>query len=209
MTEPVDFTINANMHSAFKREIARLQRAVETADLHDPFVTGGIQRRYRFFSETLHTHHEAEDTYLWPAAMSQATPAEQVVLTAMEAEHEALAAALAELDAAMSTLGPDTDIPGLDQSFDRLHRVLVGHCAHEERDAIPVIQQYIGRDDLKGFMQVTRSQQDSDLVLPWICDGATAEQVRTTWSMLPAFVRAFVKPMTTRKYNTFTQECGV
>lgn len=209
MSEPVDFTINTNMHSAFKREIARLRSAVDTADLSDPFVTGGIQRRYRFFSETLHTHHEAEDAYLWPAALAQATPPEKVVLTAMTAEHEALATALAELDGAMSTLGPDTERAGVDKGFDRLRQVLAGHCAHEERDAIPVIQKYVTKDDLKGFMQLTRSQADSDLVLPWICDGASAEEVRTTWSMLPGFVRTFVKPMTTRKYEAFSRECGV
>ena len=209
MGEQVDFTINANMHSAFLREIGRLRGAVGGADLTDPFAVGGIQRRYRFFSDTLRTHHEAEDECLWPVAVARATPEEKVVLTAMESEHRALSQALGALDASVSVLGPDSDVPAVQRGFDRVREVLVGHCTHEERDAIPIVQRYVTRDDLKAFMERTRSQEDSDLVLPWICDGATPEQVSTTWSMLPGFVRAFVKPMTTRKYDQFSQECGV
>ena len=209
MGDQVDFTINANMHSAFLREIDRLRPAVGRADLADPLVTGGIQRRYRFFSDTLRTHHEAEDQCLWPVALARATGEEKAVLTAMESEHVALSRALDSLDGSMSVLGPDTDIAAVQRGFDRVREVLAGHCAHEERDAIPIVRRYVTKDDLKGFMERTRSQEDSDLVLPWICDGATQEQVSNTWSMLPGFVRAFVKPMTTRKYQQFSQECGV
>ncbi len=209
MSEQIDFTVNANMHAAFQREIARLRAAVAAADLSAPLAVGGIQRRYRFFSDTLHTHHEAEDRYLWPPALQQATPAEKVVLTAMESEHESLQQALESLDGAMTVLGPDTDVAGVQAAFDRLRGVLDGHCAHEERDAIPVLQKYVSREDLKEFMTYTRAQADSSLLLPWICDGASSAQVASTWGMLPGFVRVFVKPMTTRKYDKFTAECGV
>lgn len=206
---PIDFTINANMHSAFKREVRRLHTAVKAADLTDPAVVAGLRRRYQFFSDTLHTHHEGEDRFLWPPVLAQATPAEAVVLNAMTAEHQALQASLALLDTDFSQLGPDTDTAVVGGNFDALHAILTGHCAHEERDGIPVVQKYLTRDELKEFMTFARKQPDSDLVLAWICDGATPTEIETTWGMLPGFVRLFVKPMTTRKYNAFTAECGV
>lgn len=207
--DQVDFTINSNMHAAFLREVDRLQKAVRTVDLSDGETAAGLARRYQFFSVTLHAHHEGEDKFLWPLALAKATPQEAVVLNAMEAEHEALAGTLAELDTGFTALGPDTDTAALSSGLDKLRSILVGHCAHEERDAVPVVQKYVTREDLKAFMAFTREQPDSTMVLAWVCDGATPAQVDSTWAMLPSFVRVFVKPMSTRKYDRFTQECGV
>lgn len=207
--DQVDFTINANMHAAFLREVDRLQQAVRTVDLTDSAATSGLSRRYEFFSVTLHAHHEGEDKFLWPLALAKATPQEAVVLNAMTAEHESLSAALADLDDGFGQLGTGSDTASLSAGLDRLRSILVGHCAHEERDAVPVVQKYVTREDLKAFMAFTREQPDSTMVLAWVCDGATPAQVDSTWGMLPGFVRVFVKPMSTRKYDKFTQECGV
>ena len=209
MADKVDFTINSNMHSAFLREVDRLQKAVATVDLSDSAVAAGLARRYVFFSHTLHAHHEGEDTFLWPLALAKATPQEAVILYAMAAEHEALATALTGLDSQFAQLSADSDVARISGGLDRLRAILTGHCAHEERDAVPVVQKYVTREDLKSFMAFTREQPDSTLVLAWVCDGATPAQIDSTWAMLPGFVRVFVKPMSTRKYAKFTAECGV
>jgi hemerythrin-like domain-containing protein len=209
MSDVPDFTINTNMHRAFMREVQRLSAALTAADLADAESVDGLRRRYDFFSDTLHTHHQGEDRYLWPAALAQATPAEKVVLVAMESEHEDLQRVLGELDAGFGSLGPDSDTAALGASFQELSLVLEGHCAHEERDAVPIVQKYVTKEQLKEFMSFTREQKDSIMVLPWVCDGATREQQETTWGMLPGFVRLFVRPMATRKYTNFTAACGV
>jgi hemerythrin-like domain-containing protein len=209
MGDVPDFTINTNMHRAFGREVVRLQGAVSSVDLTDATQVDGLKRRYTFFSDTLHTHHQGEDRYLWPAAMERATPQEKVVLNAMTAEHEDLQRVLGELDAGFAELGPTSDPVALASLFDELTLVLDGHCSHEERDGVPIVQKYVTKEQLKEFMSFTREQEDSILVLPWVCDGASAREQETTWGMLPGFVRVFVKPMATRKYNAFTQSCGV
>src|SRR5450759_774701 len=66
MTAMKDASPNTNMHSAFKREILRLRDGLRKADLSDAKTTEGLARRYKFFSVTLHHHHQAEDTFLWP-----------------------------------------------------------------------------------------------------------------------------------------------
>lgn len=209
MSDVPDFTINTNMHRAFTREVQRLSSALTAVDLSDSEAAAGLRRRYDFFSDTLHTHHQGEDRYLWPAALAQATPAEKVVLLAMESEHEDLQRVLGELDHGFGSLGPDSDTAALVASFQELALVLDGHCAHEERDGIPIVQKYVTKAQLKEFMSFTREQKDSIMVLPWVCDGATEQQQATTWGMLPGFVRLFVKPIATRKYTAFATSCGV
>ena len=57
-----DTSMNTNMHAAFKREIARLKAGLAAADLSNDAARSGLAARYTFFSETLHHHHEGEDT---------------------------------------------------------------------------------------------------------------------------------------------------
>lgn len=203
------FRMNTAMHAAFQRELQRLSRAVPDLDLSDPAAIAGLQRRFRFFADTLQTHHMGEDEFLWPVALEQATGEEKAVLRSMAAEHDALAAALERARSGVEVLSPDSDVAVIQSHLDDLAKVLTGHCAHEERDAVPVVAKYVSPEDFTKLMEHARSAEDSDLVLAWVCDGAPQEVVDATWGMLPGFVRMMVKPMTTRKYNKFTAECGI
>jgi hemerythrin-like domain-containing protein len=209
MTAVIDASMNTNMHSAFKREILRLRDGLPKADLSDTKATEGLARRYKFFSVTLHQHHQGEDTFLWPNIRPKANPQEIVVLDAMEAEHGALACVLGALDEEFKTLSVNSDKDQIGVRLDELRSVLSGHAQHEERDGIPIVQKYIGEDDFKAFVKFSRDGEDASLVLPWVSDGATPSEVASTWAMIPAPVRLFVKPMLTRKYTKFTQECGL
>src|ERR1035437_7295983 len=94
LTAMTDTSMNTNMHSAFQREILRLREGLRKADLSDAKATKGLARRYKFFSVTLHQHHQGEDTFQWPNIRPKANPQEIAVLDAMEAEHGALASVL-------------------------------------------------------------------------------------------------------------------
>lgn len=206
---PPDFSMNTNLHHAFKREVARLRKGVQRVDLADRAATEGLARRFAFFSATLHHHHQGEDQYLFDRVRPRATPEEVAVLDAMDAEHGALKLALDRLDHDFRTLSPDSDPATIAADFDELHTVLDAHCAHEERAGVPIVQKHVTSEDLKEFMTYTRSAPDSMMVLAWACDGATSEQEASTWGMLPPFVRVFVKPLSTRKYRAFTAACGM
>jgi hemerythrin-like domain-containing protein len=209
MSAMADASMNTNMHSAFKREILRLRDGLLKADLSDAQTAAGLARRYQFFSVTLHQHHQGEDTFLWPNTRPKATPREIVVLDAMEAEHEALASVLGAVDEDFKTLSVSSDKDQIAARLDELRTVLSGHTQHEEREGVPIVQKYIEEDDFKAFVKFSRNGEDASLVLPWVSDGATPTEVASTWGMIPAPVRLFVKPMLTRKYTRFTQECGV
>jgi hemerythrin-like domain-containing protein len=209
MTAMIDVSMNTNMHSAFKREILRLRDGLRKADLSDARATEGLARRYAFFSVTLHQHHQGEDTFLWPNVRPKANLQEIAVLDAMEAEHEALASVLGAVDEDFKTLSVNSDQDDIATRLDELRTVLSGHAQHEEGEGVPIVQKYIGEDDFKAFVKFSRNSQDASLVLPWVSDGATPAEEASTWGMIPAPVRLFVKPMLTRKYTKFTQECGV
>ncbi|MDQ1248211.1 MAG: hypothetical protein QG597_2583 [Actinomycetota bacterium] len=204
-----DASMNTNMHAAFLREISRLQSGLATADLGDAAVRAGLARRYQFFSQALHHHHQGEDTYLFPGVRSKASPAEQAVLDEMDAEHEGLVDTLAVLDDQFSHLDQSTDKAAVTARLDELSQVLSAHAAHEERDGVPIVQKYISDEDFNAFMKFNRGAPDASLIMPWMCDGADASVQAATWGNLPAPVRIFLKPIMTRKYSKFTKECGV
>jgi hemerythrin-like domain-containing protein len=205
----IDTSMKTNLHSAFKREILRLRDGLRKADLSDAKATEGLARRYKFFSVTLHYHHEGEDTFLWPNVRPKANPQESLVLDAMEAEHGALASVLDAVDEEFKNLSVKSDKDHIAARLDELGAVLSGHTQHEEREGVPIVQKYIEEDDFKAFVKFSRHSEDASLVLPWVSDGATPTEVASTWGMIPAPVRLFVKPMLTRKYTKFTQNCGV
>ncbi len=209
MMAAADFQMNANLHGAFKRELTRLTSALDSIDLADAGAVAGYQRRFRFFAETLHTHHVGEDRFVWPVAQARASPAEKAILHSMESEHESLAAALATAGEDVAGLGPGTDVDTVAAHITDLAAVLNGHCVHEERDAVPILAKYLSPDDMKELVAHARAAPDSDLVLPWVCDGAPADVMRSTWAEIPALPRLFLRPITTRKYRRFTAECGV
>ena len=209
MTAMKDASTNTNMHSAFKREILRLRDGLRKADLSDAKTTEGLARRYKFFSVTLHHHHQAEDTFLWPNTRPKADPQDILVLDAMEAEHEALASVFGAVDEDFKALSVNSDKDQIAARLDELRTVLWGHTQHEEREGVPIVQKYLEEDNFKAFVKFSREGEDASLVLPWVSGGATPAEVASTWGMIPGPVRLFVKPVLTRKYTRFTEECGV
>lgn len=209
MSQEPDFRMNTNLHHAFQRELVRIRDGIAAIDLDDPAAREGIQRRFAFFSATLQHHHGGEDVYLWPALREKGEAEELAVIDAMESEHASLERALNLVDRDFADLGPASDRTQFQRDLDDVLAVLKGHCVHEERDAVPIVRKYLTRDDLKEFIAFTRSGKDSMMVLPWVCDGATAAERDSTWGMLPPFVRMFVRPIANRKYAKFTESCGI
>lgn len=204
-----DTSMNTNMHAAFKREIARLKAGLAATDLSNDVARTGLAARYTFFSETLHHHHEGEDTYLFERVKPRANPAQVAVLDQMEAEHAQMLEVLTVLDQEFSSLGSASDTVAIDNQLDALLTVLGQHCEHEEREGIAIVQEHITEADMKEFMKFNRSGAQANYVLPWVCDGADEAVQTSVWGMIPAPVRVFLRPQLTKKYDKFSRECGV
>jgi len=204
-----DTSMNTNMHAAFKREIRRIQSGLAKADLASSSARANLMRRYDFFSETLHHHHEGEDTYLFERVKPKADPSEVAILDQMEAEHGELLEILTTVDTGFKTLSDATDKVVLNDQLEALFTVLSQHCEHEETQGIQVVQRYITQEDMKEFMKFNREGEHANFVLPWICDGAQPAVSSQVWGMIPGPVRLFLKPTMTSKYDAFSKECEI
>ena len=201
--------MNTLMHGAFKRELGRIQVGVNTLSETPGQDPAGLVRRWQFFSTQLSRHHEAEDRYIWPLVRERTSePDELVVIDAMEAEHQAMRTLLDSVEERFAALskGDDVDLAEFRSELRDLSVVVRGHCDHEERDGTYLAVRYIRSGDLTEFHKFTRSGEDSSLVFPWICDGASVADQGAAWGVLPGFVRVAARPIMNRKYRAFQAE---
>ena len=141
---PVDMIMMYVMHYAFRRDLAAFASAAVATPVDDQPTWQALNRRWGLFAQALHHHHSGEDAALWPLLMSRADEEGRKLLQAMEDEHgeidpilEAVAAGLARL-----ATTPDADTKAaLVVRLCAGKESLARHLAHEETDAIALIQQ--------------------------------------------------------------------
>jgi hypothetical protein len=186
---PIDMAPMYVMHHAFRRDLRDFVAAAVATPTTDRRTWRLLAERWRFFSTVLHKHHSAEDDEIWPVLLERVTVAHDVqalaTLQAMEEEHaeiDPLLAACAEGFAEMAAADQSAEQPGADGTAadtraaleirlvaarERLDR----HLAHEERDAIALIQRYLPPADwhvLDARIQRTYSATEALAVLPWV-----------------------------------------
>ncbi|WP_300683129.1 hemerythrin domain-containing protein [Nocardioides sp.] len=182
---PADMTMMYVLHHAFRRDLSDFRATVATVSLDDREAWRRLQGRWQLFTSELHTHHTKEDTILWPMLAERAERAADAaglrVLSEMEAEHDTLDPLLASCDAGFTALAraaaPET-YRDLRSDLDELATCLGTHLAHEETDAVPILQRYVGgpewevieREQFRGRPSVRHARQ----FLPWIFKGLDA-----------------------------------
>jgi Hemerythrin HHE cation binding domain len=121
-------------HRTFRNEFAALAR--EAARPHDPARGTALDDQLGLMLRGLHLHHTGEDTEIWPLLLRRA-PQAAPVLNAMEADHH-------ELDPLIAPAG-DTNVPLAERAgaLSEMSKRLDAHLDREEREALPLIEQYI------------------------------------------------------------------
>jgi hemerythrin-like domain-containing protein len=197
VTGRIDFTMMYLTHEAFRRDLDRLREAVA----EDRAGSVGVQAGWRNFKRQLDVHHTVEDEALWPrveaAAAGRADAAE--ILAAMTAEHGRLDSLLAAVDEAMarrSAVLPEV-VAGLAAGLD-------GHMRHEEEAALPLIQDVLEPKDWAEFGKaMARKQKFSGAAayVPWVLDGASAEQRAAFFHVMPAPVKVVNRLLWEGRYH--------
>lgn len=148
---PADLSMMYVLHHGFRRDLARFLSAARLTPTRDRATWQALQRRWELFGLLLHDHHNKEDEILWPllegkvAAAGDGEAAQ--VLAAMEAEHSLIDPLLEEVGAGFARLAQAEDperATALVDALERTRQVLGDHLAHEESDAIAVMQRYVG-----------------------------------------------------------------
>ena len=151
---PVDLTVMWLMHHGFRRDLEKFSRAVPATPLDEPATWAALAGRWQLFAGILHDHHAGEDAGLWPLLLERGDAdgdAEgRATLEAMSAEHgridpllEACGAGFQRMDRAPDAAARET----LAQDLTATREHLGAHLAHEERDAMRLVQAHLSQDD--------------------------------------------------------------
>jgi hypothetical protein len=183
----VDMTVMHALHDAFRRDLDLLARAADRFD-SDPSAHERLRVGWEILSHQLHHHHTVEDEQLWPLVRSSwnRSPDALDVLDAMEDEHELVDPALAAVDQAMRTGVPPSE------AVDHLHSVVWQHLAHEEAEAMPLIELAVSPRDWDAFgAKQARSLglKGAAELFPWLLWGADEVRTEKVLGVLPAPLR--------------------
>ena len=126
MTGPM--TMNRVIHSAVRRDLARLESALAAASDGDTARAHQLQVAYANLHRQLKHHHEGEDTYVFPFLDKVEGASELVQI--MESEHQSMADALDEAGAAIdayASTGSASDAHTARDAVVRAHQVVERH----------------------------------------------------------------------------------
>ena len=182
---PADLATTYLMHHAFRRDLAAFAQAVPRTPLEDRVAWPALLRRWEVLTGALHHHHRAEDTWLWPALLQRADRDEQAVLAAMEAEHDEIDPLLESCRRGLRLLasgrGRPDDRAALGVRISAAREGLGRHLAHEERDALRILQRRLTAGewrDLEARFGEGLRPRDLLVLVPWTVHGLPGDELR-------------------------------
>ena len=141
-------TMNRVIHAAVRRDLTRLESALDAAPDGDRARARQLATAYANLHRELKHHHEGEDNNVFPflARVEGATELVQV----MEAEHQAMSDALAEAGTAMTayaSTGSASDAHAARDTLLRAHEVVERHLHHEETELEPLMLPHLEKPE--------------------------------------------------------------
>jgi hemerythrin-like domain-containing protein len=197
---PVDMHMMYVMHHAFRRDLAAFAEAAQHTPTDDRATWQALAERWEVFSTCLHHHHAGEDRALWPLLLERGSASDRATLEAMEAEHAEIDPILQACAAGFRSLAERADDDARAALAVRLvaaRESLGRHLAHEENDAIAIIQRVLTNDDWQRldeeeFKKSMPLRQVLALV-PWAAHGMPGEaRERVLADAGPAFRLAWL-----------------
>ncbi len=177
---PHDQTGMYVMHHAFRRDLENFVRAVQNTPSSEHEVWTALERRWLRMAEVLHHHHTIEDASLWPVLRSHAEEAgaeqDLQMLEDMEAEHEVIDPGLAacrEAFGAMSGHPCEDHRHALEIRLGALRERRWEHLAHEEGQALPMLQRTLSVEENRAFERAAERGYPLRMLpflLPWAMD---------------------------------------
>jgi len=196
--------MNKAIHGAFRRDLQRFLTALGTFRDGDADRAAGLGRAWDNFDDQLTHHHTGEHEIAWPALQSIGVSTE--LLTQLDAEHEAMAAALGQARAAMTRLrhsAAAADAEAAREAFERLQAVTITHLEHEEAEIEPVylanLDHPASKEMGKKFAKVSPAR--GGRFFAWLGDGATPEETAAFSATVPAPVLAVIGGVFGRGYR--------
>jgi hypothetical protein len=179
---PVDMQVMYLMHHAFRRDLAQFASAAQHTPVEDRGTWRLLARRWETFSQVLHFHHSGEDAGLWPWLLAHGTDEDRTTLEAMEAEHAEIDPMLAACAQGFERLAEHSDEDARATLAVRLvaaRESLARHLAHEETDAIAILQRLMTQEEWVALdEEIFKKELTPRLVVrlvPWAAYGVPRE----------------------------------
>lgn len=203
----VTMTMNRVIHAAVRRDLARLEAALVDfpagdADAGDRATE--LRRAYRYLRAELTRHHEGEDTWIWP--MLASFDVDATLLTAMESEHHAMAAALASVSDALDRLVETPDLQtavAARTTVADAREVVDQHLTHEENDLEPKLLPLLETPEWHAVEKNLRKASPSVAgeFFAWLQDGMETEHRTFLRSTVPPPVTFILGRVFGRRYH--------
>lgn len=173
---PIDMIGMFLMHFAFRRDLSAFARAVATTPVEDQPTWRALSARWEKFGHVLHAHHTREDTFLWPRVTEKARAAGDatsvVTLEAMHAEHAEIDPLLESVAHGLDRLAatPDPDVrTALEARVAATRDSLIRHLAHEERDALAIVQRLFSAEEWEDMEKAQKERlRELAFLVPWV-----------------------------------------
>lgn len=168
--------MNVVIHGAVRRDLRRIADALGAPDAASRAARIGAA--YDFLAGELRHHHEQEDTLLWPALVEHGVPAD--LTAAMESEHQAMAAALAEAERAVHAFvasGDGADAEAARAAVEHAAEVTGAHLDHEETEVGPLFADFATTPAWPPIEKKFRARppRDAGRFFAWIQDGMSED----------------------------------
>jgi len=202
MTEPM--TMNRLIHAAVRRDLGRLQTALDRFPDGDRERAQGLDRAYENLHGALTRHHEGEDAHVFPMLTSFGV--DPALIEVMESEHAAMAEALAGTSTAMGALarsGSAADAAADRTSVVGTRAVVEQHLDHEELELEPQLVPHFESPEWKAVEKKLRSQPPgvAGRLFAWLTDGMTHEGRAYLKKTVPTPVVTVLAKVLGRRYN--------
>lgn len=134
------------IHSAFRRELRLAPDLLRSVEHGDRLRANLVATHLDLVDRFLHHHHTVEDDLLWPKLVERVPTELAPMVELMEAQHETVAALLAESETLRAEWRTDASAARAAQLaaiYERLHDALLEHLDAEEEHVMPLVESCI------------------------------------------------------------------
>jgi hypothetical protein len=197
-------TLNTVIHAAFRRDLARFDRALATFPAGSRKRADELSAAWENFATQLHKHHEDEETIFWPALRELG--ADESIVGDLGGEHERMLSALDAANASMTTFHADpsaADAATARAAIGELKDTVESHLAHEERDLEPFTVSQLATPRLKAAQAAVRKSHKGGVgtFFAWLVDGGDPDVAVAMRHEVPAPVLFVLSRVGGRDYK--------
>jgi hemerythrin-like domain-containing protein len=165
-------------HHGFRRDAARFKIALRRVAAGDPSRVSTLRKEWEHYCNTLHGHHQAEDSGIFPST-KQGHPELATVIDGLTADHRKIDPMLEEGTRLFAALPAQVDAAA--DVVARLAALLDDHLAIEETHIVPFLRA------AKAFPPPTSAAELEMYAqgFAWACHGIAPDIVDQLFAMLP------------------------